>query len=50
VSLGEEFEKRPVGDYEFISTAEDPEVLEMATQARQFLSTAEELLKKEGHL
>jgi uncharacterized protein (UPF0332 family) len=44
------FEKRQVGDYEFISTAEDPEVLEMASQARAFLSMIEELLKKEGHL
>ena len=44
------FEKRQVGDYEFVSTAEEPEVLELASQARQFLSTTEELLKSGGHL
>jgi hypothetical protein len=39
-----------VGDYEFVSTAEEPEVLEMAFQGRQFLSMTEELLKREGYL
>lgn len=44
------FEKRQVGDYEFVSTAEQPEVLEMASQARQVLSTTQELLRREGYL
>jgi len=44
------FEERQVSDYEFVSTAEEPEVLEMAFQGRQFLSMTEELLKREGSL
>jgi len=44
------FEKRQVGDYEFVATVEEPEVLEMISQARQFVSMTEELLKNAGHL
>ena len=44
------FEKRQVSDYEYLPIVEEPEVLEMAAHARQFLSTAEEFLKNEGFL
>jgi len=44
------FEKRQVSEHEFISTADEPEVVEMVSQARQFLSMTEDLLKNEGQL
>jgi len=44
------FQKRQVGEYEFVAAIEEPEVLQMTSQARQFLSITEELLKNEGHL
>lgn len=36
--------------YEFVATLEEPEVLEMTSQARQFLSITHELSNNEGHL
>jgi len=44
------FEKRQVSDYDFIPVVEEPEVLELASQALQFLARSEELLKSEGYL
>jgi uncharacterized protein (UPF0332 family) len=44
------FEKRQVSDYEFLSTLDEPEVLEMTSQAQELLSLAEKILKNEGLL
>jgi uncharacterized protein (UPF0332 family) len=44
------FEKRQVGDYEFLTLVDESEVLDLASQAGRFLTMTEELLKAEGHL
>ena len=44
------FEKRQLSDYDFVSTAEDADVVDMTSKAEQFLSKAEDFLKNEGYL
>lgn len=42
------FEKRQVGDYEFVSTLDETDVAEMGRRAGQFLAKTEDLLKSGG--
>lgn len=48
--LREAFEKRQISDYDYLSTAGEEEATELERMAADFLSTAEEFLRKEGHL
>ena len=44
------FEKRQVGDYEFVTRFGDADVIALQEQAREFVTNTAEFLKREGYL
>ena len=48
--LREAFEKRQISDYDFMATADEEEVLDLASKAAHFVTSVEDYLTRTGHL
>ena len=46
--LREAFEKRQISDYDFVVYADDADVVEMISKARQFMANTQNFLKGKG--
>lgn len=48
--LREAFEKRQISDYDFVTSLTEPDAIDLAEKARQFISITEDYLERSGYL